>query len=63
MDPPSVLWWVPASHRPDPVEGRAKREVLAAVGDSPQAFTFQRPFPPPEAPDLGLRALRDKCPA
>jgi hypothetical protein len=63
MEHPAVLWWVPAGHRPHPLEGKARLELLAAVGESPEAFTFKLPFPPPDAPDQDVSRLRDSCPA
>jgi len=44
-----VLWWVPAGHRPSIEEGVAKLEWLRAHGPTPEAFTFRRAFPPPDA--------------
>src|SRR5262249_10711061 len=63
MDPPSVMWWVPAGYRPHPLEGKARLERLAAQGPSPEAFTFAQSFPPPDAPDLDVSQLHDTCPA
>jgi hypothetical protein len=47
--PAYVLWWVPASHRPDLAEARQRLEHLAVHGPTPHAFTFTAPFPPPES--------------
>ncbi len=44
-----ALWWVPAGHRPTPAEGRARIELMARLGPSPEAFTFKTPFPSPDA--------------
>ena len=63
MDPPAVLWWVPAGHRPHPQEGKAKLQLLTGIGPSPEAFTFASPYPPPEAPDMDVSHLRGICPA
>ena len=46
----AVLWWVPAGHRPDVTEARARLEHLRTHGESPRAFTFRRLYP---APDVG----------
>ncbi len=46
--PHLVLWWVPAGHTPTPDEGRKRLERLAALGPTPEAFTFARIFPAPE---------------
>ncbi len=35
-----ALWWVPAGHRPDVDEAKARLETLARNGPSPDAFTF-----------------------
>lgn len=48
----AVLWWVPAGHRPDVAEARARLERLRADGESPRAFTFRRLHPPPEPGEL-----------
>jgi len=46
--PHQVLWWIPAGHHPNLVEGRAKLELLRASGPTPAAFTFAALFPQPE---------------
>jgi hypothetical protein len=43
-----ALWWVPAGHIPTVEEGRERLEHLWEHGPTPFAFTFRRPFPPPE---------------
>jgi hypothetical protein len=44
---PSVaLWWVPAGHVPTIEEGKARLELLARLGPTPEAFTFKERFPP-----------------
>lgn len=45
-----VLWWVPRGHRPTTEEGVARLELLRSNGPTPDAFTFEKPFP---APDCG----------
>ncbi|MEP7356700.1 MAG: DUF3291 domain-containing protein [Anaerolineales bacterium] len=45
--PIMALWWVPAGHRPDMEEAKARLEALTANGPGPNAFTFKQPFPPP----------------
>jgi hypothetical protein len=62
MEPSSVLWWVPAGCRPDVPEGKARLERLAADGLSPEAFTFDHPYPP-DAPGLDVSRMRDARPA
>src|SRR5207302_1517680 len=44
-----VLWWVRAGHRPAIQEAVAKLELLRANGPTPEAFTFKKAFPSPEA--------------
>lgn len=44
-----VLWWVCAGHRPTVVEAESRFDRLRAVGPSPDAFTFRRHFPAPDA--------------
>jgi Domain of unknown function (DUF3291) len=44
-----VLWWVPKSHRPSVAEAIAKLEMLRSKGPTPEAFTFRKAFPPPDA--------------
>ena len=43
-----ALWWLPAGHRPDLAEAMAKLDLLAERGPSPEAFTFETSFPPPD---------------
>lgn len=42
-----ALWWVPAGHRPTLEEGRDRLVCLDRRGPTPEAFTFQQPFPAP----------------
>ena len=44
-----VLWWVPAGHRPTVAEAEFRLAALRALGPTPDAFTFRRHFPPPDA--------------
>ena len=46
-EPFAVLWWVPAGHVPSIEEGKGRLERLRRLGPTPEAFTFERPFPPP----------------
>jgi hypothetical protein len=43
----TVLWWVPAGHRPSLEDATARLEMLRTSGPSAAAFTLQRPFPRP----------------
>lgn len=47
--PTSVLWWVPAGHRPTVAESLEKLAYLRQNGPSSEAFTFTTPFPAPQA--------------
>lgn len=44
-----VLWWVTKAHRPSVVEAISKLEMLRSKGPTPEAFTFRKAFPPPDA--------------
>jgi hypothetical protein len=53
----TVLWWVPAGHRPTLREAEERLAHLRAHGPTPHAFTFQSPFAQParaadERPEL-----------
>ncbi|MGH9657937.1 MAG: DUF3291 domain-containing protein, partial [Bryobacteraceae bacterium] len=49
-DGPSVaLWWIPAGQTPSVEEAVARLEHLRRKGETPEAFSFRRIFPPPEA--------------
>jgi hypothetical protein len=58
-----VLWWVNKGHRPSVAEAIAKLEILRSKGPTPEAFTFRKAFPPPDAAhsqpsvDLGDQCL------
>ena len=43
-----ALWWVPADHIPTVNEAKQRLERLREHGPSQEAFTFSKPFPPPE---------------
>ena len=42
-----AMWWIPTGYLPTVEEGKAKLEHLALCGDSPECFTFAKPWPPP----------------
>jgi hypothetical protein len=44
-----AAWWVPRGTIPTVEEGKARLETLARLGDTTEAFTFKKPFPPPDA--------------
>jgi len=58
-----VLWWVPAGHRPDIEEAKARLELLRRKGPSAEAFTFRQSHPPPDAPARAPSVFGDACPA
>lgn len=43
-----ALWWVPVGHIPTIEEAKAKLETLQANGPGEAAFTFSKPFDPPQ---------------
>ena len=47
IQPTTVLWWVPESHRPTPEEAVERLEHLRAHGSTPHAFSFRDPHEPP----------------
>jgi hypothetical protein len=42
-----ALWWLPAGTTPTLQEGRAKLDLIARLGPTPDAFDFKTQFPPP----------------
>ena len=57
-----VLWWIPAGHIPTIDEARSRLEELRTNGESERAFTYRRPYPPPDAVEESIENLRDECP-
>ena len=47
----TVLWWVPAGHRPTTAEAEEKIKHLRVHGPTPEAFTVKQHF----SPDAGAR--------
>ena len=43
----TVLWWVPAGHRPDVVEAQQRLDHLRTHGPTATAFTLRQAFAPP----------------
>jgi heme-degrading monooxygenase HmoA len=63
-DPFMVLWWVPSGHRPTITEAIERLELLRTRGETEEAFTFKRLFPPPgEAKEAAASFWPDECPA
>jgi hypothetical protein len=59
-----ALWWIPTGRRPSVQEAKERLEHLRTHGETPTAFSFHRPFPPPDTPPAGpLAPLADECPA
>lgn len=52
-----ALWWIPAGHTPSIAEALERLRILAARGPSPEAFTFRKPFPAPDARDAATAPL------
>jgi len=54
FEPPTeaylALWWIPAGHLPDVQEAIDRLQYRREHGDTPEAFSFAKPYPPPEAP-------------
>lgn len=53
-----AMWWIPIGHLPTVEEGKAKLEYLALHGDSPESFTFAKPYPPPTTSQRSLQTNR-----
>ena len=58
----SVLWWVPAGHRPTVAEAKVRLQMVRADGPSADAFTFKRPFTAPGT-STAQTGFDDTCPA
>src|SRR5262249_43693540 len=57
-----ALWWIPAGHIPSVEEARDRLALRRAHGDTPAAFSFKHPYPPPEEP-AGLRVTSPTVPS
>ncbi len=58
-----ALWWVPAGHRPAPLEARGRLEHLQRHGPTAEAFTFRTLHPPPGTVPGGVIDAGVGCPA
>lgn len=58
-----ALWWVPVGHIPTIDQAFERLARLEALGPSPFAFTFRRPFPPPDTEGVLEVNELDTCPA
>ena len=54
-----ALWWIPIGHVPTPEEGKARLDLLARLGPTPDAFVFRKPYPPPGAD--AILPIVDRC--
>lgn len=60
----TALWWVAAGHLPTIEEAKERLAYLNEHGVSEYAFTFQKPFPPPDlAQEQFVSAPFEPCPA
>lgn len=60
----TALWWVAAGHLPTTEEAKERLAHLNEHGVSDYAFTFQKPFPPPDAAkEQFISAPFEPCPA
>ena len=57
-----VLWWVPRGHRPSVAQAIERLQLLREHGPTPDAFTFRKAVPPPDAHEPPI-AFGDECPA
>jgi hypothetical protein len=46
-NPTTVLWWVPAGHRPSVEEAEERLTSLRTLGPTARGFTFRHPVSPP----------------
>jgi hypothetical protein len=60
MDLYMALWWVPADHRPTPLEALIRLRHLRDHGPTATAFTFRDPFPQPMAM-IGPDRILEMC--
>src|SRR5262249_13886071 len=50
-----ALWWITAGHIPSVKDARERLKFLQQHGDTPVAFSFAKPFAPPDYP-VGIAA-------
>ncbi|HXZ03538.1 MAG TPA: DUF3291 domain-containing protein [Ktedonobacteraceae bacterium] len=56
-----ALWWAPSGHLPIVDEAKERLSYLRANGETPFAFSFKKPYPPPEpVSDLTAKILMEK---
>ncbi|ARV59993.1 hypothetical protein BZZ01_16400 [Nostocales cyanobacterium HT-58-2] len=49
-----ALWWIPAGQFPTVAEAKERLEHLRSYGSTLYAFSFNKPFPCPEAVELAI---------
>lgn len=59
MDLHMALWWIPAGSIPTIADGKCALGRLAQLGPTPDAFTFKRPFSPPNG--AATTSILDEC--
>jgi hypothetical protein len=47
-----ALWWIPVGHLPTVAEAKERLEHLRQYGSTAYAFSFGKPFPSPNMPEL-----------
>jgi Domain of unknown function (DUF3291) len=57
----TVLWWVPAGHRPSVAEAQDRLDLLRSHGPTPEAFSLREAFAPPGMSEAALE-VRDLAP-
>ena len=58
-----ALWWIPSGTIPTVADAAGRLAHLRAHGPTPHAFTFRRPFPPPDDAGADVRIDDDwTCP-
>lgn len=59
-----ALWWIEQGHLPTVSEAKERLEDLSQHGESERAFTFRKPFSPPDrvTPEFIVTSF-DPCPA
>lgn len=59
--PYMALWWVPEGHIPTVEEAKERLEYLRTHGETAYAFSFQKPFPAPDAQNEVPEPLLEGC--
>ena len=60
----TVLWWIPQGSLPTLQQANEKLQFLRQQGPGPEAFTFKKAYPPPDAgAGDSAQQIDDLCPA